>query len=198
MIRISPTILIGKVRSLKFVGPVVTATDDNGYTGRWQLEKVTVTPENVLRGRVRGRTIVFYFYMTLEGTIGAVNSLWFGERYVFFLTAENGTPRAIRDLAPSSIEVGTGRHKSVPFNAGAPIEERIAVLLLTPGDDDIRPRVFRRAGVGSVARALSWIGECRTAGLLRALSNDNSRVVRDAARNALKMYFGTRDPCSDK
>jgi hypothetical protein len=177
---------------------VATATDDSGYTGRWQLEKVTVTVENVLRGEVRGRSIVFYFYMTLEGTIGGVNSLWFGNRYVFFLTAENGTPRAIRDLARSSIEVGTGRHKSVPLNAGAPLDQRIAVLLLTPGDDDFQPSVFRRVEGGSVSRALNWIGECRTAGLLRALLNNNSSVVKDVAHNELKAWFGTRDPCSDK
>ena len=141
---------------------------------------------------------MFYFYTSSGGVIGNVNSPWFGDRYVFFLTVENGTLRAIRDFARSGVEVGTGRHESVPLNAGAPIGQRIAVLLLTPGDDDFQPSVFQRVGVGSVSRALRWIGECRTAGLLRAFLNNNSSVVRDVARNQMKMYFAARDPCSDK
>lgn len=193
MIQSSSIIVIGQVKSLDYLGSSVTATDDRGNHGDWQLLRVRTSVENILKGRVEGNLIDFYFYVWLGGAVGDWNALHIADRCVFFLTVSNGVLRAVRDYERSSIEVGTGRHAKTP--AGASIQERIAILLLTPGDN-LEPRRFRRVLLRVVPVVVSWIGPCRTSMLLKPLLQNSARTVAESAREQLAILSAEQDPCS--
>jgi hypothetical protein len=116
--------------------------------------------------------------------MGDWNSLHVGDRCVFFLIREDGRLRAVRDFWRSSIEVGTGRPTSTMPGNDVEIEERIAILLLTPGYG-LEPRRLARVIFRAVPFADEWIGECRTTALLQNLLKFPGRVVQDAARSQL-------------
>jgi hypothetical protein len=182
MVDISQLIVVGEVESLGFVGSDVIGTDDQGNTGPWRLQKVRVRVEGVIKGVHRNPKLEFLFYVWLGGTSGDWNSLREHHRYVFFLTKEKGTIRAVRDYWRSSIEVGSGYH-SIPASARTP-KERIALLLLTPGQD-MQASGFRRTLSRAVSLGVEWLGECRTLRLLSSLRVNGNSVVRESVLDQL-------------
>ena len=195
MIEASSVIIVGQVRSLQYVGASIQAVDDTGYQGRWQLVRVRTTVEHLLKGAADDRLVCFYFYVSLGPTSGDWNALHAGDRCVFFLTTEHGTPRAIRDHWRSCIEIGTGRHFKLPLTEENSIEERIGALLLTPGDGLVPERVHRLISQ-SVTLGEEWLGCCRTRELLVSLSHHRSEDVRAAAVDQLKIRSYDSDDCA--
>ena len=135
LFRSAAVIVVGKVQSLTFVGPIVQS---------YRLIKVRVTVENVVQGAAStAQPLTFYFYSVyLYGASSEVNRLRNDRRYVFFLNRDKGVLRAVSDVDRSSISVSSGKHNALPLSDKDPPSERIAVLLLTPGDD-MNPSVQR-------------------------------------------------------
>lgn len=196
MVKESTVIVIGEVRSAAFVGSSVHATDDRGNTGEWQLMKVETTVENVLKGAARQRAVSFYFYTWLGGTSGDWNALKPRSRYVFFLVRDYGVLRAVRDFWRSSVEVGSGRHRTLPLDNLSPIQERIGTLLLTLGEDP-DPSQFRRSLPRAVSLAEEWLGPCRTGKLLKALLNSPDVRTAAAAQDQLRTRPEVSNGCTD-
>ena len=181
MIRNAEIIVVGKVQSQKLVGPIV-----QGY----RLVQVSITVENVIQGTVKtAQPLTFYFYWPyLYGTTGDVNSLRGDRRYIFFLKQEDGVLRAVWDLMRSNIIVSSGRHNTLPLTEERPLIERIAVMLLTPGDD-LNPSQFSDGLLRSTPFALYYVGSWRTANLLIALLRSPERAVRTGACEELTLTF---------
>lgn len=188
MINASSLILVGRVSSLTFVGNIRHAQDDQGQSGDWRLTKVETKVEKVLKGATEHSSIHFYFYTTTGGTSGDWNALAIGSRYVFFLSEQNGVLRAVRDYWRSSIEVGSGRHDSLPWKDRLSVQQHIAILLLTPGAN-LKPKTFQFTLMRAVPLAREWLGPCRTVRLLRKLSTYPDQTVQGAARNQLDLQF---------
>ena len=187
MVNASSLIVIAKVGSINFVGVPRQGQDDTGDNGDWQLVKVDTSVENVLKGTVTATSLQLYFYTSLGGTSGDVNSLHVGLRYVFFISEQRGVFRAVRDYWRSSIEVGSGRHTDT-HESNATIQERIAFLLLTPGTG-VKPKAFAFSLTRAVPLARNWIGPCKTVGLLQALLKYPNVIVENAAREELDTAF---------
>src|SRR3989442_763119 len=98
MVRASQIILIGQVKAVDFVGPVIAATDDTGDRGDWQLVKVSVASENVLKDNVNTDPLELFYYTSIGPVSGNWNSLHIDDRYVFFLPSEAGVLREVRDF----------------------------------------------------------------------------------------------------
>jgi hypothetical protein len=192
MIAESPIILVGEVRSQKHMGRTVLATDDRGNTGEWELLVVNASVQHILRGPIKDASIEFYFWLCAGGKSGDWNALDQGHEYVFLLIRENGVLRAIRDHWRSSIEIGSGSHRTVPPSSNAAIYERIAFLLLTPGLE-LKPRRFERTLQRAVPLADEWIGSCRTAALLQNLLRNGDLTVRRSAGEMLRTCYGGLD-----
>ncbi len=186
MVAASQVIVVGRVRALNLVGSKIGAADDQGYRGPWQLVKIEADNDAVLKGDISAKTLEFFYYASLGPVMGDWNDLQIGDRCVFFLIREDGRLRAVRDFWRSSIEVGTGRPTSPmagSVKAGR-VKERIATLLLTPGDG-LEPKRLARGIFRAVPLADEWIGECPTTKLLQNLLKFPSSVVQDAARGQL-------------
>jgi len=180
MVETSPVIVVGQVISIGFVGERINATDDKGYKSTWQMVKVGATVENVLRGAVTGQTVDFYFYTSLGPISGDTNSLNVGDRCVFFLFSHDGILRAIRDFWRSSIEIGSGKHSTIPDHEDK-MQARIATLLMKPGEDLV-PKRFVRYMARSVSLAEELGGQCETIRLVQDLVRyPESEISRAAA-----------------
>lgn len=185
MVETSPIIVVGQVKSIDFVGPRVSATDDKGYKSTWQMVKVGATVENVLRGAVTTPDVDFYFYTSLGPISGDTNSLNVGDRCVFFLLLHDGVLRAIRDFWRSNMEVGSGKHSSIP-DQNAKTETRIAALLLKPGEDVV-PKRFVRYMARSVTLAEELVGQCDTIRLVQDLVRYPASEISQAATAELEI-----------
>ena len=175
-LRDSPVVLIGQVTALRR-GPANT-------NGR-HLVRVTLSVENILRGDVPAGAADIYLSMS---PAAEDNSVDLNERYVFFLTRDGGTLRGRR-----SLHVASGRHAGLP-SSDAPAAERLAVILLTPGDE-LNPARFVRSMPESVEFALAQLGRWRTAGLLQALGGDPRGEIRLGACEALTREYWGQDAC---
>lgn len=180
MIRDAPIILIGQVLSQQ-VGP-----EREG----WSLVKMDIAVENVLRGDLPGREAVFYFWH--DGRSANAGSTHEHERCVFFLTFDHGVLRAVRDEWLSQIEVSSGRHRNLPLSPSSPLEERIAVMLLTPGEAVDATTFGQRLDSGFAERQL---GDWRAAKLLKKLLTDPHREIRVAACEELTRTYWGQDSC---
>jgi hypothetical protein len=151
---------------------------------------VEITVENVIRGNIATtEPLTFYFYWPyLLGTSGDVNSLREDWRYVFFLKRDQGVLRAVWDLMRSNIIVGSGRHNSLPLTEAHPLTERIAVMLLTQGDD-VNPERFSNGLLRSTPFAAYYLGRWHTAKLLRSLLQSPEHAVRVGACEELTLSF---------
>ena len=181
MFRSAEIIVVGKVQSLNFVGPVVQS---------YRLIKVEVTVENVLQGAVStAQPLIFYFYSVyLLGSSGDMNRLRDDRRYVFFLNRENGVLRAVWDVMRSNIIVSSGKHKALPLSDKEPLSERIAVMLFTPGDD-MNTIQFSDGLLRATGYTFVPIGTWRTAKLLTSLLQSSERAVRVGACEELTLDF---------
>jgi hypothetical protein len=197
MLQLSPVIVVGQVRYLRFVGPIVKSVDDQGNRGDWQLQEVQTTVEVVAKGSAAGPFATFYFYTWLGGTTGDWNALHTGDRCIFFLVEDHGVLRAIRDYARSSIEVGGSRRSSLPLSETSPLEDRLAALLLMPGVG-FEPRRFRRTLPRSVPIAEEWVGPCRTMRLLESIVRTTVGLVQSSARDQLLSRYQNADHCAQE
>jgi len=181
MFRRAEIIVVGKVQSLTFVGPIVQS---------YRLIEVCVTVENVLQGAAStAQPLTFYFYSVyLLGSSGDVNRLRENHRYVFFLNRESGVLRAVWDVMRSNIIVSSGKHKTLPLSDQEPLSERIAVMLLTPGED-MNPIQFSDGLLRATGFTFVPIGTWRTAKLLTSLLQSSERAVRVGACEELTLNF---------
>jgi len=181
MFRSAEIIIVGKVRSLTFVGPVVQSC---------RLIKVHVTVENVLQGAVStAQPLTFYFYSVyLSGSSGDINSLRDEGRCVFFLNRENGVLRAVWDVMRSNIIVSSGKHNALLLSNHDPLSERVAGMLFTPGND-MSPSQFSDGLLRATGFAFVPIGTWRTAKLLTSLLQSSERAVRVGACEELTLNF---------
>jgi hypothetical protein len=181
MLRAASVVVVGVVDRMDSVGQPVRASDDRGYDGKWQLLKVAFTAENVLKGNLDSPRDQFYFYTSLGPVTGDWNALQPGDRCVFFLKSESKVLRSVRDFWRSSIEIGSGRHESLPLQDRTP-QEIIAALLLTPGEG-LNETIFERRLPQAVQLAVEWLGICKTVELLRAaLRNPEIRLSNAVSR----------------
>jgi hypothetical protein len=185
MIRDAPVIIIGEPKSGELIGPI--------RDGRC-LIKTTTTIENVLRGQIPGQTADFYFYTNCNGA-------WMRGwrlpqphgRYVFFLMWDHGVLRSLRDFRKTAVEVTSGRHKDLPLSSEKLLEERLAVLLLTPGDD-LNPALFS-SGLLMADGFSGTLGRWRTVKMLKALRTNPIRAVRIGACEELTLNYMGQDEC---
>jgi len=170
MFRSAEIIVVGKVRSMTFVGPIVQS---------YRLIKVCVTVENVLQGAAStAQPLTFYFYsLYLLGSSGDVNRLREDHRYVLFLKRESDVLRAIWDVMRSNIIVSSGKHNTLPLSDQEPLSERIAVMLLTPGED-MNPIQFSDGLLRATGFTFVPIGTWRTAKLLISLLQSSDSFHR--------------------
>jgi hypothetical protein len=174
-LRDAPVILIGRVAAVS-VGPAAAA----GH-----LARATISVENVLRGDVPNSRVDIYFHLAPQPP----DSLGLRERYVFFLTRERGVLRR-----EGSIPIASGRHAALPLSTGSPVAERVAVMLLTPGDE-VSAGHFVSSFPKSVPFAASQLGRWRTAKLLKELSRDQRPEIRLGACAELTRDYWGQDAC---
>jgi hypothetical protein len=141
-----------------------------------------------------GQTADFYFYMAYGGGLtGDWNLLQSHHRYVFFLMWDRGVLRAVRDFWRTSVEATSGRHRDLPLSSDKPLEERIAVLLLTPGVD-LNPTRFS-CGLLRASGFSRRLGQWRTVKLLKELLTNPNRAVRIGACEELTLNYMGQDEC---
>jgi hypothetical protein len=141
--------------------------------------RVTVSVENSLRGDVGSRQLDFASFGTVCGTTGPVESPQYGARGVFFLRKDSGHWRTLADYWRNGLPVLTGRHGN-ELLSGKPIEQAIAEILLTPGDD-CSTRSLMRAVAMSTPESVALIGPRGTRRLLRPLLNHPDMHIRATA-----------------
>ena len=188
MIREAPIIVIGKVVSEHWTGPLMNQ--------HWQRMEVKVAVENVIRGDVNDDSILtFYFNFYAFATIRSnANWLYVDGRYVLFLMKDRGVLRAVEDERQTNIGVPSGRHRDLPLSSERPLAERIGVLLLTPGED-INPPSFSNGLLHAEPYTRQHLGRWRTAKMLRVLLASPYRAVRVGACEELSLGFVNQDSC---
>jgi hypothetical protein len=191
----SPVVVVGRVMTVKVVGPEVRTSDENQYPLR--LRRVIVHVENILKGMANAGEIVFYRYdwspnHAMVGPWGIVSP---GERYVFFLEREGGTLRSTVDLYPSGIEVHSGRHSSYRPRKGQSTEESIAELLPTQGED-AHLVGFARSLLIASGFSMELVGKDDTLFLLKSLLAANEPLLRQQACAVMSERFGGIVDCS--
>jgi hypothetical protein len=164
------------------VGRVISAE-----VGPRRLLRARLAVENVLQGDAAEGPVDLYSYAT---------DLAPRERYVFFLTRDRGVLRTVWDHRQSAIAVGSGLHRSLPL-PGRPAAERVAAMLLTPGDGMSAGELARELP-GSVAFAMGHIGRWRTAKLLKRLSSGGAIAIRQSACEQLTEWYWGQDACWDQ
>ncbi len=113
-----------------------------------------------------------------------------------FLTRAGGVFRAVRDIWRTNIQVYSGKHAGFPLSPDRPLPERIASLLLTPGDE-LNPSSF---GVGLLHGsyfAAVHLGRWRVANMLKALLSNLHQAIRMGACEELTLHFRGQDECWD-
>ena len=120
----------------------------------WHPIHVRMTLENVFRGNLKGPSVEYVYWLPLSGMAGEWNSLLEGARYVHFLRRDGPQLRAVVDFWPSTIRVTTGRHQSMPQTGG--LQERIARMLLDPGDDFEITRFQINRALVDCQRLVGW------------------------------------------
>jgi hypothetical protein len=115
-------------------------------------------------------------------------------RYVFFLMRDRGVIRAVRDYWRTNILVHSGRHKALPFTSDVSLQERIAVLLFSPGDD-LNASWFSH-GLSDASGFAYWpLGPWQTANALKALLSNPNPTIRVGACEELTLDFVGQDGC---
>jgi hypothetical protein len=158
-------------------------------TGPGCLVRARVTVENVLQGESREGPVEIYYHRN------AANSLEAGQRYVFFLTRDQGVLRAVWDHPRSAILVESGSHGGPPRQRA--VADQVSAMLLTPGNDMNAAR-FARDLAGAVAFAMDHIGRWRTAKLLQRLTTDPRPQIRQSACAQLTAWYWGQDACWDR
>jgi hypothetical protein len=166
---------------------IVIARVISAEVGSRRLLRARLAVENVLQGDAAEGPVDMYSYAT---------DLAPRERYVFFLTRDAGVLRTVWDHRQSAIAVGSGLHRNLPL-PGRPAAERVAAMLLTPGDG-MNPGELARELPGSVAFAMSHIGRWRTAKLLKQLSSAGAPGIRRSACEQLTEWYWGQDSCWDQ
>jgi hypothetical protein len=186
MIRNAPIIVIGKVLSEDWVGPLVDQ--------QWRLFEVRVAVENLIRGNLNDSFLTFYFYSSWGAAVANSNTLHVRGRYVLFLMRDQGVLRAVEDQRRTSIQVPSGRHRSLPLTSDRPLTERIGVLLMTPGEE-FRPSYFGAGLLLAAPFAQQHLGRWRTVKILKGLLASPYRAVRIGACEELTRRFFGQDDC---
>ena len=168
--RSAQVILVGKVLSID--------------KGPRQLMRSRLAVENVLQGEAVEGSLEIYYFRTGQAFDAH-------ERYVFFLTLEQGVLRA-----GNAIPVASGLHRTVPLPGRQPAEQ-VSTMLLTPGDG-INAAHFARDLAGSVAFAMSHIGRWQTAKLLKQLAADTRPPIGQSACEQLTAWYWGQDACWDR
>ena len=187
MIRDAPIIIIGKIVSEHWIGPIMNR--------HWQRMEVKVAVESVIRGDVNDSIVTFYFNFFAFAVIRSNgNNLYVDGRYVLFLMHDRGVLRAVVDERQSSIAVPSGRHRDLPLTSNRPLAERIGALLLTPGEG-INPSSFSTGLLGAEHYARLHLGPWRTVKMLRALLASPYRAVRVGACEEITLSYPNQDAC---
>jgi hypothetical protein len=149
--------------------------------GPRQQVRARVTVETVLQGELGGTLVDVYCGRKIERQ----------GRYAFLLTRAQGVL-----CAASAIPMASGLHRTAPL-PGRPAGERIATMLLTPGDGMDVAR-FARELTGSVTFAIEHLGRWRTAKLLKQLAADERAPIGQGACAQLTAWFWGQDACWDR
>lgn len=141
---VSPFIVVATISSNE---PVGTPTEAARFPGvALQLRRVTCMPENVLRGPVPEKPLIFYYFADVHSTSAQRNPIHrqlfqaeIGGRYMLFLTKEHAVYRSIGDVGRYTISVFSGAHPQGAENDEPSgifnyrLGAAIADVLLTPG-----------------------------------------------------------------
>ena len=138
--------------------------------------------EGVLEGQYNKEELTFYYYMPAgpysSPPLNMPNTP--GDRGVFYLVSEKGVLRATTDWYLSHTLLQTGRHDISPAINKAEIREKVASLLLVPGDEADYDGFLYRID-DNVFLALELVPHTRVIEILQSLVRHPDPEVRGKA-----------------
>jgi hypothetical protein len=162
------------------------------------LHMVECKRENTIKGGLTGQELRFFYFADGRYPDGDANPLYKqlfdatpGSRYLLFLKRDGDTLRSIGDVGPYSILIAAGHHREQPMEFDE-IGERIADILLTPGDGanlDLLSKILGR----SSAAADFWSSRPHTVKLLRQLFPLGEPLHSQACGVLVESYSGQED-----
>jgi hypothetical protein len=188
-VRAAPDVFLAKVTSVQAIG----CLRRSAHPGQeLQLVRVSLIPQEVLRGNVTGSPLLYYFRWAGQGYDGPeLNSVVEGEESVFLARPEHGVLRALTDLYLSRVRL-PGKGKPASTDASQPVERRIAEMLLSPREGQSASD-FADALHDGYSRAVEVVGEPLASEFLAKHSADADLQVREEAC----LVKAENDPYSD-
>ncbi len=191
--RSSPLIVLGTVVAENLMGATVAVGND----GQVRLQKIDLDVEAVLKGNADARQISFYRYRWDADWLmksPPIDAIMPGERSVFFLDQMNDELRTALDVTVSRVKIFSGEHDFGSSRlAGRPIEEQIAYLMLTPGENV--PDAFGETLSTQTLDAMTLVGETRTLELLKPLLKNSSEAIRINVCLTMAQWFTGQSRC---
>lgn len=197
MVNRSAIVIIGKAEIVTAVGPEVRSPDQPEYPLR--LERVTVQVEKVVKGMIRSSPIVFYRYGWPDNRamVGPWSIIRPGQRYLFFLDLEDSTPRSLTDLYPAELEVLSGKHVRNRTTVETNVDQTIAEILLTPGED-LNPEAFAQGLWKTSVVTIDLVGRAGTLRLLKTLlASKQSTIGQQACLVIAERFYGQESCISE-
>jgi hypothetical protein len=164
-----------------------------------RLVKVRLSVEQVIRGSAESSEVTAYYWAPEVFANGrALHLPKQRERAVHYLVTDQGVLRYVADVMRSTTPVFTGYHREPPSAIGSGDEEKIAALLLTPGEG-MDVATFTMNLSTAVGDSLRFVGFVGTLPLLESLSGSPVWDVKWAA--CVEFYysgFEGHDGCIDR
>jgi hypothetical protein len=189
----SNVIVLATVVSETMTGETVTVANNEHV----RLQKIDIDVEGVLKGKTDSSKLSFYRYRWYDDWIKqspTIDPIVAGGRSVFFLNrTADGTLRAAFDVTVSRVPILSGTH-DLSSVSGLPIEQQIAYLMLTPGNN-ASPDDFGQSLAVQALTAMPLIGQTGTLKLLRPLLKNPSEPIRTSACLAMAQFFTGQSEC---
>lgn len=190
----STIVVVAVVRSVSPIGPVQRI---RGLP--LQLQRVEVDTEDIVKGTVPSTQFAFLYYAwrgeALPGGDLSPDFVFPGQRSAFFLEEVEGRLRSTVDVTQSRIGIASGRHRDSKLAAGTiPVRERLARILLTPGEG-VDPREFAASLPNAISQAADMVGEAASARLLQPLVGHETDLIGVWACLELAARFFGQNQC---
>lgn len=188
------SIIVGEVKAKRLLGQ--TQITDKGFRVRvWEIDLRVICQ---IKGDLPD-TVRFYFY-NYDPLVGAQNGNFeyrhtTGQRGIFFLRREDSLVRSVTDLYRVTLPFDRSACPDISRYRDRPIEEQIARLLLTPGEDPAKTAEFIRALPESVPDAVTVAGFALVNSIVQELARGHDPTIRRAACLAAYEWLYANPSC---
>ncbi|MBI4473447.1 MAG: hypothetical protein HY646_12320 [Acidobacteria bacterium] len=193
----SELIVLGQTATVEYLGAIRNFENPPRAV---RLQKVTLFVEYVLNGNAT-ESLVFYRYAPVPSDLVKVptpDRIFPLERSIFFLVHEGRFLRSAVDVTNSRVPIVSSidlRGSGVPRNL--PVEEQIAYLILTPGDDVDEEAFINRLRLNT-SMIVEMMGLSRTLPFIKSLLKGPSEGISANACLILATYFWGHNECLER